>query len=374
MKNKKSDLLLAVLFCVYLLGILLLFLLQPKADFSAREKRYLAKAPRLSAGEVLSGSFGDAAESWCADHLPGRDFFVSVNAHVLRLANLQVTRPIYIGESGRLYERPVVNDPAVIRRNMEAINAFAESVGQDVDLMLVPSAGFLLREDIRGLADDYPDDEVIAAAEALAGEHVRPLPLLPVFQSAADPAALYYRTDHHWTSLGAYLATAAYAAGTGRELPAADSYIVTREEGFQGTTYARACFWELPPESLELWDSGGQFEVRFSDREGSFDRLFFRERLGEEDKYPVWLDGNHPLVRIRNLDPGAEGKLLVIRDSYANCMGCFLADAYREVVLADLRYYKQPLQDLCREEGFDRILVLYSVGNFMTDSNIVWLG
>lgn len=87
----------------------------------------------------------------------------------------------------------------------------------------------------------------------------------------------------------------------------------------------------------------------------------------------MWLDGNHPLVTITNSSPQAQGKLLVIRDSFANCMGCFLADSYKTVVLADLRYYRQPLSLLCESEGFDDILFMYSVGNFMSDSNIVWL-
>ncbi len=373
MKRNVHDLTLCACFCAFLLGMMLLFLLQPKRDFSPREKRYLADAPRLTLADVTSGRFGEDAESWCADHLPGRDFFVGLNAQALRLSNLQVTQSIYPGSSGRLYERPVEYDPEVIRRNMAAVNAFADGLGRDVDLMLVPSAGYLLQEDIPGLKDPYPDDRVIDQAAALAGEHVHPLALLPLYREAEDPTALYYRTDHHWTSLGAYLAAADYVRQAGRALPPEDAYRIQREEGFLGTTYARACFWEIPPENLELWDSGGQFEVSFSDREGSFDSLFFLQRLEEADKYPVYLDGNHPLVRIRNLSPEASGRLLVIRDSYANCMGCFLADAYAEVVLVDLRYYKLPVSELCRAEDFDQILVLYSVGNFMTDSNIVWL-
>ena len=373
MKKFDKNLPLCALFGAYLLGMLLLFLLGPRQDFSAREKRYLAQAPRLTLTGVTSGRFGEEAETWCADHLPGRDFFVGLNAHALRLANLQVTRPIYVGRSGRLYERPAVYDEAVIRRNMEAVNAFADGLDREVDLILVPSAGCLLGEDVAGLADEYPDEEIIARAAALAGGHVRPLELLPLFRAEEDPAALYYRTDHHWTSLGAYRASAAYLQTQGRSLPPQEDYAITRVEGFLGTTYARACFWEIGAESLELWDSGGQFEVTFSDREGCFDSLFFPERLTEADKCPVYLDGNHPLVRIRNPSPEATGRLLVIRDSYANCMGCFLAEGYAEVVLVDLRYYKEPVSDLCREEDFDRILVLYSVGNFMTDSNIVWL-
>ena len=99
--------------------------------------------------------------------------------------------------------------------------------------------------------------------------------------------------------------------------------------------------------------------------------VFYWERLEEADKYTVFLDGNHSLVRIHN--PAAEGKLLVIRDSFSNCLGCFLAESYGEVVLVDLRYYKQPVSELADLEQFDSILVCYSIGNFLTDANILWL-
>ena len=87
----------------------------------------------------------------------------------------------------------------------------------------------------------------------------------------------------------------------------------------------------------------------------------------------MYLDGNHSLVRVRNGAPDAQGRLLVIRDSFASCFGCFLADAFEEIVLVDLRYYRSPVSELLAAEDFERVLVLYSVGNFMTDSNIVRL-
>ena len=85
----------------------------------------------------------------------------------------------------------------------------------------------------------------------------------------------------------------------------------------------------------------------------------------------MFLDGNHSVVRIHN--PAGKGKLLVIRDSYANLLGTFLAESYETVVLVDLRYYKNPVSQLIAEEGCDEILIAYSLGNFMTDANIVWL-
>ena len=99
--------------------------------------------------------------------------------------------------------------------------------------------------------------------------------------------------------------------------------------------------------------------------------LFYRDRLEESDKYTVYLNGNQPLVRIHN--PQGEGKLLVIRDSYSNCLGTFLANNYEEVVLVDLRYYKTPISQLVAETGFDDVLVCYSLYNFLTDANFPWL-
>ena len=362
-----------LLFVLALALLPLLFLLLPKESFSAREKRYLAEKPELSWESLASGRFGEEAESYVADHLPGRDFLVGVNALAELATGRQTTRTVYLGRDGRLFEAPAAFDADRIERNMAAIRGFAESVEQPVDLLLVPSAGYLMPEALPALADPYEDDAIIAAAYAASGDAVQPVALLPAFEAADDPAALYYRTDHHWTAEGAYRAAALYLEGLGRALPPEEEYTVTEVPDFRGTTWSRAALWYLPGETLELWDSGGRFTVENREQEGVHEGLFYPEHLTEEDKYPVYLDGNHSLVRIRNADPAAQGKLLVIRDSFSNCLGGFLADSYAEVVLADLRYYRSPLSELLAEEDFERVLVLYSVGNFMTDANIVRL-
>lgn len=189
----------------------------------------------------------------------------------------------------------------------------------------------------------------------------------------AERERLYYRTDHHWTGYGAWLAYREYMQSLGRDSLTEEEYALSYIPGFYGSTYSRSGFWQYPPEDMEIWDDGGSYSVSFSDREGSFDSLFFPERLEEADKYTYWLDGNHPLVRIENQDPEARGSLLVIRDSYSNCLGCFLAGSYKTVVLADLRYYKDALSELYRQENFDNVLIVYSIGNFLTDNNFVWL-
>ena len=373
MRGKRLEKVTCLLFGggILLMGLLLLLL--PKKDFSAREKRFLAQAPELSAEELFSGRLAEDMESYLADHLPGRDFWVGLSAYYDLLSGRQNSKEILLGSSGRLYERPKQWDERRVTENMEAIRGFADTLGRNVDLMLVPSAGYVLRGDLAGLREAYADDEMIARIYSAAGERVNCRDLLPLFEEAEDPYALYYATDHHWTSLGAYTAAAAYLRGKGREAVPASAYTVTREEGFFGTTYARSALWLHEGEDIELWDSGGDFSVEISEKDGAHEGLFFLERLAEEDKYTVFLDGNHSLVRIENRSPTASGKLLVIRDSYANCLGGFLADGYQTVVLADLRYYKYPLSELYEAEQFDDVLIIYSLGNFLSDTNLLWL-
>ena len=146
---------------------------------------------------------------------------------------------------------------------------------------------------------------------------------------------------------------------------------MTVAENFQGSTYSRSALWLTQPETIELWHGSDQLTVTNGETEGTHQGIFYMERLEEADKYTVFLDGNHSIVRVHN--PEKEGKLLVIRDSYSNCLGGFLAESYGEVVLVDLRYYRSPVSQLVLEEGFDNVLVCYCCSNFLTDTNLMLL-
>ena len=369
--KKTSDNLICAVFCLFIGGMLLLFLLLPKEDFSAREKRYLEEAPTLNAESVFSGDFGSSAESYAADHLPGRDFFVSLAARLDRLAGLQSQKEIVIGKSGRLYERAQRPNEKAVSVNMAVINAFAEKLKCKTDFMLVPSAGYVLSEDIKGHVDPYMDKALIENIYSHASENIRPFDVTGLFAACDNKPALYYETDHHWTSLGAYTAYLAYADQLSKNHPSVSDYDIESIDGFYCTTYSRACFRDHPAESLELWHSGGDFTV--SGGEDEHAGLFYRERLADDDKYPVFLNGNRPLVTMTNHSPEAEGSILVVRDSFANCFGCFLADSFKTVTLVDLRYYKKSISELALHGGYDNVLILYSLNNFLTDSNIIWL-
>jgi len=363
--------------CILFFGALALtstmYLLSGGKEYSALEKRYLAPAPTLSAESLFSGSFADETESFMADHMPARDALVGAVAYYDLLSGRQNTKEILRGADGRLFERPTVWDGRKAEENIAAIRAFGEKTGLRADLMLVPSAGYVLRGDVPGLHDKYEDGEHIARCYAMAQGDIGCIDLTGPFCAAEDKEELYYSTDHHWTSRGAWTAGGIYLQSKGRAISPQESYKITVSPLFHGSTYARSALWLTPGEDVQLWDCGGDFTVRNSESDEEHDGLFYTERLAEDDRYTVFLDGNHALVRIENGDPRAEGKLLVIRDSFSNCLGGFLAEGYKTVVLADLRYYKLPLSELCAQEGFDDVLVVCSLGNFLGESGLEWL-
>ncbi len=357
---KKHNMAAAILFCGFLVAMAAGYLL-PKKSFSEMEKRYLAEVPSFDRKTVFSGQWGREAEEYLTDHVPGRNLFVGINAYLELFAGRQQLKDVWLAE-GKLVEAPVPLDEMAISRNMKAINAFADTLEQQVHLMVVPSAGWAAG------ADGYEDEAILDTIYAAAGERVSAVPVENIFR---DKPELYYNTDHHWTSAGAYNGYAVFAEAAGREVRPEADFRITVAEDFQGSTYSRSALWLTPAETIELWQGSEGLTVTNAEEEGVHDGVFYWERLKEADKYTVFLDGNHSIVRVRN--PQKQGKLLVVRDSYSNCLGCFLAESYGEVVLVDLRYYRQAVSELVKQEGFDDVLVCYSCANFLTDTNLMLL-
>ena len=358
---KKHNVAAAILFCGFLFTFAAGYLLLPKSDFSEMEKRYLAEAPQFTVKSVFSGEWSSQAEKYLTDHVPGRNLFVGIHSYLELLAGRQQLQDVWL-EEGKLLEAPVALDEKAIARNMHAINTLADKLQQTVHVMVVPSAGWAAG------VDGYTDSDSLNAIAAAAGSQVQNVSVEDLY---AGKPELYYNTDHHWTSQGAYYAYEAYMQTLDRDYRTAEDFSVSVAGDFQGSTYSRSALWLTPAESIELWQGSDCLTVTNGETEGDHQGIFYRERLKETDKYTVFLDGNHSIVRVTN--PEKQGKLLVIRDSYSNCLGGFLAESYGEVVLVDLRYYRQPVSELVAREGFDNILVCYSCANFLTDTNLMLL-
>jgi hypothetical protein len=220
---------------------------------------------------------------------------------------------------------------------------------------------------------DYPDGAVYAAAAEFS--HLAVLDPRDALAEAGRTGEVYYRTDHHLTAWGSYTLYSLLRQRRGLDAVPVSDYTVSEYGGFCGTAWSAAGYWLVPPDTLEVWDAGVPATVTVSDGNAApeaHEGLFYPEHLEELDKYPVYLDGNHPLVEIEN--PAAEGgTLLILKDSYAHCLTAFLAADYRRIVMADLRYYRGEISALAREKGADELLIVYGTENLLTDTNSAWL-
>lgn len=93
--------------------------------------------------------------------------------------------------------------------------------------------------------------------------------------------------------------------------------------------------------------------------------MYFYNHLEEDDKYPVFIDGNHAMTRIKNTN-AAGGKILLVKDSFSHCLAPFLAENYSDVILVRYALLQKQHFRTCTAEKPDNILVLYGIDNIAT--------
>lgn len=364
---------LVFLLIIGILGLLFVFL--PKATYSETEKRLLAETPVFTAEGLTDGSLSEDIDGYVSDHFPARDLFVGVQAYYELVTGRGGAADVYHGKDGYLIGAPAQSDAAHVQKNVARYADFVKRLELDGSLVIVPQTGYVMSDKLPANHLAYKDDAMFDIAKATAG----PLSLIDLrepFAAAAADTQLYYKTDHHLTSAGSYEMYKAIAAANGLTVSA--DYRIETTDGFHGTMYAQSGYWLSAPDTVELWKNDTlDVTVEIYDAGATptktADSVFFEERLAENDKYPVFLDGNHALVKITN-PHAAGGKLLIVKDSYAHCVTGFLAEQYSEIYMIDLRYYRSDAAALVDENGIGEVLFLYGMENLSTESaNSSWL-
>lgn len=367
----------AFLFCGFIFVMMGLWLVLPKTLYSPQEKRTLAEFPELNGNTLLNGDFQKKLDTYLSDHMPGRNFFVGVNAVYDLASGRNGSKGIYLGEDGYLFPKPAEGGENLLK-NAAYIKEFADDSDIPVYMTVIPSSGYVNRDKLPWNHESYRDNEWIGAFCGQLGEKVHFVDVQETFVETAADTQLYYKTDHHWTSRGAFECYQALGKTMGYTPLAESAFEKETVSGFYGTSYAKAALWFLPPDDIELWHnrSQGKDAVKVNIKDGadskSNNSYFFREQLDNDDKYPVFLDGNHSLVRITNEDVPT-GTLIVIKDSYAHTIVPFLSQHYRDIIMVDLRYYKKEVSALAAQEKADAILLLYSLDNLAADTNLSYL-
>lgn len=355
----------AAVFCLFIGGFGLLHILLPDRDFSPVENRSLAQLPSFSWEKLKDGSYTSELEMYLADQFPLRDSWIGLKTRYEYLLGQREFQDVYLcGDT--LISR--VTDDSRAQQNLEHIRSLLEKTDLPVYLGLIPTAAEVWRDRLPAGAASFDQRAYLEEAKATGAIWVDMLGAL----EAHRDEAIFYRTDHHWTSLGAYYGYTALLEAMGLE-PEALGEPVTVADDFYGTLYSSSGVHWLEPDSIHRYVSGGNVTVE-NVLTGEVGGLYVDSYLTEKDKYASFLGGNQPLYILRNEEAPVRQKLLVVRDSYSDSLAPFLSQTFSEVHLLDLRYYKIPVAQYAEENGMDAIFIDYSVENFIKDADAVFIG
>ena len=372
-----------ILFSLFFVGMFLLDCVTPDRTVSELENTTLTQRPAVTA-QILSSAglnrfFNDYTQ-YTKDQIPGRDAWISLQSFV-ETALLQKTQSggVLLGDHGQMFDRTyglVSSEERTLPRNVAAVGSLAGRYPGRVYVMVAPAASAIYPERVPAHAPLLEEEgyirQIQAAAEEAGGVYV---PLQDPLAAHKDEY-IYYRTDHHWTSLGAYYGFTALGQAMGIDVPALDSYTDrhTVSDSFYGTTWSSSGFSWVKPDSMEVFVNEPEGLKITSYPTGSPEegQLYDESYLDVKDKYSMFMGGNCPLHEIVT---GNEGpSLLIIRDSYTDSLIPFLLDDFSEIHVIDLRYYRMSVSDYIAEHDFDNVLVAYSVSTFATDTNLFLMG
>lgn len=355
-------------FCIVLL-ITALTLLLPKHDYSEQENRKLASPPKFSLSAAADGKFAKDCETWFADHFHNRGMWISLQLKYRTLMGQRENGGVYIGKKNTLFLIPQEPDEDSLERNLKAMDDFAASA-PDVKtyVAIVPNA-FTVEPELLPAGAPLPDQRKQLAKIAAGVPHAEFLDVTDTLCSHKDEG-MFYRTDHHWTSLGALRAFETMAPRLGIESPVKDYDTYTVSDSFYGTLASKSGKFSKP-DAVDIYipKSDVIYTVTYTDSAKKSASVYEREALKNKDKYEVFFGGNHPKIEI-NTSSDSGRHLLLIKDSYANSFVQFLYPYFEEIVIIDPRYYYDNASPLLIRHSITDVLYLYNCDTFLSDSSI----
>lgn len=383
MKRSQYLRLISILVSVITLSFTILFLFTNPAKykkepiFSENENRYLSTLPKLSFKSLQDGSATKGIQDWFSDNFAARDFFMNVRAYSERLLCKTEINDVYLCKDGFLIEKPASDDR--LYKIADILSSFNSKIkGKDVSLMLVPTAisvysDKLPKDSNSGNQIDYMNRlyelsgiKRIDVSDTLISKGKE-------YDGSTYENSLYYRLDHHWTSLGAYFAYDKFCKDKGIEAVPFDKLNKQKiSDNFKGTVYSKLNDFSIKGETMYSYDNKDRVKVKYSDIDKDFDTLYAEEYLDKKDKYSYFLNNLHGYCLIENLDSKNDKELVIIKDSYANCFIPMLVKHYKKIHVFDTRIYKEKVSDFINKNTSCEceVLILYNLATINNDTGI----
>lgn len=309
------------------------------------------------------------------DGVADEEFFRSANTNIMYLLGRRDSGGVFKGKDNYLLAEIRQADMEQVTENLAAVDDLKMQYPEiPFYMMIVPDAANVLADKLPEFAVTEDQSAQLVQMKELIGNRIAWIDTEKVLKEHADKA-VYYHTDPHWTTLGAWYAYQELASQMGLDTakaPELASYAVTGD--FNGALTAVSRYEKGYREPIYIYaakESGSDIEVvvDYGEEKERTATLYDTSKLDEKDKYGVFLGGDYGMVDIRTTADSTD-RLLIVKDSYANCFIPFLTPYYREIIVVDPSKYNGNIQNIIKENNITSVLFLYGCNTFVTDDKI----
>ena len=339
--------------CVFCIGSLII----PDKKYSEMENRSLSEFPKISVSSLLSGETQGELTTYSSDQLILRDFLVSLKVSAQNALGKKDIGEVYLGEDDYYIEKKLEIDESIMNGNIDAISLFSKN-HKELNPVFIP---ILTKGEV--LKDKLPKGAMNYSQKAYLEKIKAKIPRVVDTEKALKNDGSFYKTDHHWTTLGAYSVYKEFCKLNGKTPSVLE--IETTINDFYGTLYSKAPKFFVSGEKMEIpkIKSGAKYIA-----DGKEQDILQKDYLSKKDKYAAFLGGNCAKGEIRNLK--GKGNLLIIKDSFANSFVPFILEDYENIIMIDTRYYKDSVEKIIKEENITDALILCSMDTLAEENSI----
>lgn len=362
-----------IVFIAFIIIMNIIRIFTPNKSFSDLENRPLEQKPNLSVEDVTSKKYSQDYGNYLSDQFPFRNSFINLKSKFEQKLGIKDISDVYLGKNGYLLQR--FKKPADVTGLSESINAFSKKNPKvNTYVMLVPNACEILKDYLPQNAPNESEAKYVNMLKSQLNNNVKFVDVSSALESKKNEY-LFYKTDHHWTTDGAYYGYRKFISELGLKYNNKNYYnINTVTNDFYGTLYSKVAFDYSGPDKIKTYTpkTETKYTIQFNDGAGytpKSNSLYQPQNLKVKDKYTVFLGGNHSLVKI-STNAKTNKRILIVRDSYANCFVPFLLPYFKDIYMVDLRYYSDDINKFIKKNDIDTTLILYNVITFFEDQSI----
>jgi hypothetical protein len=357
MSDKLKNILLVVVFAVFIFGITLINIFKTPTDISKSERRKLAQFPEISKENIIDTKFMSEFEDYALDQFVGRDFFRKIKATFLyNVLGQSDNNQIYIVDGQVSKYNNNLNEAQVSdagRKFNKIANQFLKNM--NIYYSVIPDKNYFLAEE-----NGYPSIDYTVFMDRLKSS-TKNMEYIDLFDVLKIDD--YYSTDTHWKqeelgnvvkALGDKMKFSEYITNDYQKVEVGDFYGV----------YNGQAALPLNPDKISYLTN----EILKNAEVKIFDAttlswipgiMHDESRITANDPYDLFLSGPVQLITIENKDCKREKELYIFRDSYGSSLAPLLTEAYSKITIIDVRYIGTPMLKNFVEfkEGSDALFI-----------------